>query len=101
MWIPRRTLGSRGLAMYRYKVLRAELGDDHPATRAAYGRLLFHRGCVPQRDALTPEAIAWRRESGAAPGFSNRHERKRAWQAALEDRRLWWLAVTAPVRGAA
>lgn len=66
----------RGLSTARYKALRDRHGDEHPATRAALGRLLFYLKHVPQRDSATPEAIAWRRESGAAPGYLNRRHRR-------------------------
>jgi hypothetical protein len=70
-----RTFPSKGLTTARYKILRERHGDDHPATRAAYGRFLFYLRHVPQVDSVTPEAIAWRRESGAAPGYLNRTHR--------------------------
>lgn len=71
-------------------MLRAQLGDDAPAVRAAYGRYLAHSSeasrvderheprAVPQRGSRSPEAVAWHRESGAAPGYMNRHDRARA-----------------------
>jgi hypothetical protein len=39
-------------------------GADHPAARAALGRLWFHLGRVPQAGLVTIEGIAWARESG-------------------------------------
>lgn len=70
--MPRHTYGSAGIARYRVAQLERELGRDHPATRAAYGRFLGRTlAAVPQRGSTTPEAIAWARESGAAPGYSN------------------------------
>lgn len=72
----RSTFKSRGIAAYRYHRLCAELGADHPAARGALGRLLYHQGGVPQRGSTTPEAVAWHRESGAAPGYYNRGERR-------------------------
>ena len=71
----RLTFGSPGLAAYRHRRLLAELGPDHPATRAALGRLRYHRGDVPQRGASSVEAIAWYRESGAIDGYWNRAQR--------------------------
>jgi hypothetical protein len=88
--------GSRGLAAYRWRKLLAQLGADHPATIAALGRLRFYRGDVPQRDSVTPEAIAWFRESGTAAHW-NRHARRRARAQALAARREWLDMVTAPV----
>ena len=87
--IPARSFGSPGIATMRWKMLRAELGDDALAVRAAYGRHLAHPSeasrvderheprAVPQRGARSPEAVAWHRESGAAPGYANRHDRER------------------------
>lgn len=49
---------------------------DHPAIRAAIGRLLYHQGAVPQRGATSIESVAWHRESGAIPGMLNRGERR-------------------------
>lgn len=49
---------------------------EDPATRAALGRLWYHRGRVPQWGLTTIEAIAWERESGRLPGYNNRHQRK-------------------------
>jgi hypothetical protein len=72
------TFGSRGIAAYRYHIAIEDFGADHPATRAALGRLLFYQQSIPQLDSVTPEAIAWRRESGAAPGFCNRSHGRRA-----------------------
>ncbi len=69
------TYGSRGIAAHRYRTAERELGADHPATRAALGRLNFYRGMVPQRGSTSIESIAWHRESGAAPGWLNRRER--------------------------
>jgi hypothetical protein len=66
----------RMLAIRRYHVLRESRGDAHPATRAAYGRLLFHLGHVPQRGSRSIEAVAWLRESGAMLGVLNRRERR-------------------------
>ena len=71
----RSTHGSRGIARYRLATAARELGPDHPATRAALGRLLFHQGAVPQYGSRTIESIAWHRESGACPGWLNRRER--------------------------
>jgi hypothetical protein len=71
-----RTFPSKGLACARYMALRDRHGDDHPATRAALGRLNYYLKMVPQQDSVTPEAIAWRRESGAAPGYRNRTHRR-------------------------
>lgn len=76
--IPRSTYGSRGLANMRHMMLRRDLGDEHPAVRAALGRLLALSGMVPQRDSVTPEAVAWHRESGAIPGWRNRAARRDA-----------------------
>lgn len=56
-------------------------GEDHPAARAAYGRMLAHFNWAPQRGLNTPEAISWHRETGADPGYMNRtHRRHRAAQ---------------------
>jgi len=55
----------------------SQTDEEHPAIRAAIGRVLFHQRAVPQLDARTPEAIAWMRESGARPGYLNRTERRR------------------------
>lgn len=79
----RSTHGSRYLAAHRWNRLCNELGHEHPAARAASGRLRYHRGSVPQRDSVTPEAIAWFRESGCAPGYWNRGARKAARRRAL------------------
>ena len=52
------------------------LGPDHPATRAALGRMLeASQAMVPQFDATTPEAVAWRRACGAW-GYMNRAHRR-------------------------
>ena len=72
------TFKSRGLAAYRYHRLCFALGREHPATRAALGRLRYHRGDVPQRGDSSIEAVAWHRESGAIPGYWNRRERREA-----------------------
>jgi hypothetical protein len=72
------TYGSRGLAAYRWRARAATLGLDHPATRAALGRLNYYRGMTPQKRAVEPEAIAWYRESGAQPGYWNRSRRRAA-----------------------
>lgn len=74
--VPRRTFGSRGIASYRYHVLARELGAEHPAARAALGRLWFYNGRVPQSHLVTIEAIAWHRESGTIAGYRNRAERR-------------------------
>jgi hypothetical protein len=42
----------------------AQHGEDHPAARAALGRLWFYLGRVPQVGLASIEAIAWARESG-------------------------------------
>jgi hypothetical protein len=78
----RSTHKSRGLAAYRWRHLVAKLGADHPAARAALGRLRFYQGYVPQLGDISPEAIAWHRESGAIVGWWNRAER-----AAVQKRR--------------
>ena len=71
-------VGARG----DYERARARHGDDHPATRAARGRLLFHEGWVPspvwQPSSPCIERVAWYRESGAIEGYLNRAERKHA-----------------------
>lgn len=54
----------------------AALGADHPAARAALGRELEAVGAVPQRGSITPEAIAWHRQSGAQMGLRNRRWRR-------------------------
>lgn len=86
----RSTFGSRGLARVLLEQRRRSHGDEHPATRAAAGRLMALRGEVPQRelhwhpglralgcaDASTPEAVAWYRQSGADPGCANRRWRR-------------------------
>lgn len=59
-----------------YAAARAARGEDHPAARAALGRLLYYRGWVPQRGLATPEAVAWHRESGSDPGHMNRAMRR-------------------------
>lgn len=78
MTVPRSTFGSPGIAAYRYRRLAAQLGEDHPATRAARGRLLYYQGAVPQIGLRSVEAVAWLRESGAIRGCWNRSERRRA-----------------------
>lgn len=50
--------------------------EDHPAIRAAAGRVLAYEA-VPQRGSTTPEAVAWHRETGADPGYMNRTARKK------------------------
>jgi hypothetical protein len=70
----------RARARLRYAKLKKELGPDHPATRAAFGRMLVHGGdghpaSVPQKRSTSIEAIAWHRESGAQPGYWNRTAR--------------------------
>lgn len=76
--LPRSTFGSRGIAGYRHARLAQALGPDHPATRAAWGRLAYYLGHVPQRHLATPEAVAWLRESRAITGYMNRGERRAA-----------------------
>lgn len=83
MKIPRRTHGSKGLATMMWKLRRESLGDEHPATRGAFGRLQALRGNVPQQDSMTPEAVAWKRESGSDRGFWNRHHRRRVYFGSL------------------
>jgi hypothetical protein len=73
----RSTYGSPAIARLRWMQLRHQLGDDHPAARAALGRWLVYRKWTPQRGLFTPEAIAWHRESRAAAGYMNRSERRR------------------------
>lgn len=72
----RSTFHSYGLCTAFWKRAREARGDDHPETRAWLGRLFYHRGNVPQRDATSPEAIAWHRESETIPGFLNKAHRK-------------------------
>ncbi len=67
---------SEKFAREEYRAALSSVGADHPRTRAAHGRLLFYQGCVPQRDLITIEAIAWLRESGAIFGYMNRGERR-------------------------
>jgi hypothetical protein len=74
--IGRSTYGSLGIATMRWKQAQAELGDDHPKTRAALGRMRARLGHVPQRSSITPEAIAWHRETRANPGYLNRRHRR-------------------------
>ena len=69
----------RAHARLRFAKLSRELGREHPATRAAFGRMLVYGGdgypaAVPQRNATSIEAIAWHRES-AQPGYWNRARR--------------------------
>lgn len=82
--------GSKNLAKYIFFCRQKAFGDEHPATRAAVGRLLALRGEVPQREthwhpplaalgcalASTPEAVAWYRQSKSDPGCSNRRWRR-------------------------
>lgn len=74
---------AKNRAWRNYCTLVAEKGPDHPATRAAWGRVLFHEGSVPQAiwttaTEVAPDVhvIAWHRESGSILGFRNRSERK-------------------------
>lgn len=76
------TYRSRGIAAYRWRQLAIELGADHPAARAALGRLNYYRGMTPQKSAVSPEAVAWHRESAAQPGYWNRAARRAARSAA-------------------
>ena len=69
---------ARRLAADRHAVVQRELGDDHPATRAARGRLAYHQGMVPQLGSTSLEAIGWYRESGQIEGYLNRTERRRS-----------------------
>ena len=67
-----------GRRLLRQRALAAAIatyGADHPATRAAQGRLWFYLGRTPQRDALSTEAIAWARESGQRLAW-NRTQRR-------------------------
>jgi hypothetical protein len=74
----RSTYGSRGIANFRYFSALKLFGEEHPATKAALGRLRARKNVVPQKGLLSIEAIAWHRESGANPGFRNRTARKHA-----------------------
>jgi hypothetical protein len=70
----------RARARLHYAKLKKSLGEDHPATRAAFGRMLVyggdgHQASVPQQASHTIEATAWHRESGAQPGYWNRTQR--------------------------
>lgn len=61
----------------RWKGLRALLGDEHPATRAARGRLFaLTDRIVELAGPVTPEAIGWMRQTGDYAGIWNRHHRR-------------------------
>ncbi len=70
--VVRRLLRQRALA-----AAIATHGPEHPAARAAQGRLWVYLGRTPQRGATTPEAVAWARESGLRPVW-NRAQRHHA-----------------------
>jgi hypothetical protein len=78
--------GSLGTATAHYYRCRLRYGENHPATRAAWGRVLAHKGWVPQRGAVSPEVIAWHRQRGAR-GYLSRHYRGGRLAATLADAR--------------
>lgn len=89
MRYPSRTYHSRGLAAWRWKGLRAELGDGHVATRAARARLDALAGEGVARIAAGEERVelrAFLRES-TAPGYNNRHTRERDRRGAHDQNR--------------
>lgn len=53
-----KTYGSKGIATFRYQRFVKLYGEEHPATRAAYGRLLALQRAVPQQGLISIEAIA-------------------------------------------
>ena len=76
MTAPLVTRTSAALCRWRWEVSRERVGDDHPATRAWFGRFVgMGRG-----RALTPRAgaAAWRAYNRAAvqPGYLNRSYRR-------------------------
>ncbi len=70
----------RARARLHYARTLKALGEEHPATQAAFGRMLVYGGdeypaSVPQRGSTEIESIAWHRESGAQEGYWNRTQR--------------------------
>lgn len=66
----------RARARLRHYKLKKTLGVEHPATRAAFGRMLVyggdgHRAAKPDGDI---EVVAWTREA-IQPGYLNRRFR--------------------------
>ena len=57
----------------RYERSLKLLGQDHPATRALWGRWAVS-WTVPQRDSESIESVAWHRAAGIA-GYRNRGSR--------------------------
>lgn len=59
---------------------------DHPAARAARGRLWLYLGRVPQAGLASIEAVAWARENGGAlRPIWNRSQRRHAAQKRAAD----------------
>lgn len=72
----------RAFARLKYAAAKKKHADepDHPALRAAFGRMLVYGGdghpaAVPQRNSTSIESIAWHREAAAWPGYWNRTAR--------------------------
>lgn len=77
-----RASASTAIARDRYLRALRDHGEGTAAARAALGRLMFHLGEDPEQaptsPAVTPEAVAWRRESGAHGAWNRRRRRELA-----------------------
>ncbi len=74
--------GTLGTASAHYHRCARRYGENHPATRAAWGRVLAHKGWVPQLGAVSPEIVAWHRQRGGR-GYLSRHYRGGARMSAM------------------
>ena len=59
----------------RWLLCKSVLGEDHPATRAAFGRYVAASGGGPPQSHGLPAWVAWGRE--LTPGYLNRSSRRR------------------------
>lgn len=66
---------ARAMAKQTYERLTRELGYDHEATRAAFGRYVAHLPADPTRKLEGPESVAYSRELGLV-GYLNRTRRR-------------------------